>query len=278
MWQYNEIVRDHFENPRNVGEITDCSAIGEAGSLACGDSLKLFLKIEDGKVVDAKFKTFGCASAIASSSALTEMVKGKTVEEVEKITNQDIADFLGGLPKEKIHCSVMGQEALTNALRAYKGLPPVHKDEEGELVCGCFGITDKAIERAIREKGLTTIEEIGLETQAGTGCESCHEDIQKIIDRVVAELKAKQEMTPKKLTNVQKIKMVEEVLEKEIRPSLRSDGGDIELIDVEGDKILVALRGHCATCAASQSTLKDYVEHILKNKVSDTLVVEEAAA
>ena len=94
----------------------------------------------------------------------------------------------------------------------------------------------------------------------------------------MAELKAKQEMTPKKLTNVQKIKMVEEVLEKEIRPSLRSDGGDIELVDVEGDKILVALRGHCATCAASQSTLKDYVEHILKNKVSDTLVVEEASA
>ena len=273
MWEYSEKVRDHFMNPRNVGEIDKADAIGDAGSIACGDSLKLFLRIEDGRIVDARFKTFGCASAIASSSALTELLKGKTIEEAEKLTNKDIIDFLGGLPKEKIHCSVMGAEALDAALRNYRGLPPLAKEEEGELVCECFGITDKAIEKAVKEKGLTTIEEVGLETKAGTGCETCHEKIQLIIDRVLAAAKQRPQ---KKLTNLQRIKLIEEVLEKEIRPSLRSDGGDIELVDVDGELVKVALRGMCKTCHASEATLKNYVQGVLREKVAATLEVEEA--
>ena len=271
MWEYTDKVKEHFLKPRNAGEVKDANAVGEVGSMACGDALKLSLRVdENGKVADAKFKTFGCASAIASASALTEMLKGKTVEEAEKITNQDIADFLGGLPKEKMHCSVLGRQALEQALAHYKGEHV--KEKEGEIVCECFGVTDLEIERAIRENDLSTVEEVTNYTKAGGGCENCHDTIREIITMVRAEEKP---VAKPKLTNIQKIRMIEETIEGEIRPSLKHDGGDIELIDVIGNRVLVAKRGTCAVCQASEQTFKNLVESKLQELVSPELVVEE---
>jgi NifU-like protein len=280
MWEYTDKVKKYFTDPVNVGEIENPDATGEAGSLACGDALKLTFKMgDDGRIADAKFQTFGCASAIASSSVLTELIKGKTVEEAAKLTNKDIADFLGGLPKEKMHCSVMGEEALRSAIADFRG-EKIEPHDEGEVVCQCFGVTDKEIERVAKANDLHTLEEITNYTKAGGGCESCHEDIQAILDRIWAEDGAKPlvEVKPpakKKLTNIQKMKLIEETLEREVRPALKADGGDIELIDIVGEKVLVSLRGTCSSCAASQATLSQFVQTKLREFVADDLVVEE---
>ncbi|HEY8344972.1 MAG TPA: Fe-S cluster assembly scaffold protein NifU [Bacillota bacterium] len=117
---YTEAVMDHFSNPRNVGEINDADGVGEAGNPVCGDIMRIYVKIEDQRIVDIKFKTFGCGAAIATSSILTEMVKGKTIAEAEKITNRAVAEALGGLPPHKMHCSNLAADALHKALDAYK--------------------------------------------------------------------------------------------------------------------------------------------------------------
>jgi len=279
MWDYTEKVKDHFMHPRNVGEIDHPDGKGEVGSLACGDALTLTFKLDDkGKIADAKFKTFGCASAIASSSALTEMIKGKTLDEAAKITNEDIADFLGGLPKEKMHCSVMGREALEAAIASYRGIPlPM---AQGEVVCECFGVTDLEIRRAIEESNLRSVEEVTNFTKAGGGCGKCHDRIEELLRETRREVEAEKALKeePKRLTNIQKIKMIEDVLDREIRPALKKDGGDIELIDVDGDFVMVSLRGACVSCKKSQTTLKEYVEKKLREQVLDSLIVEEAKA
>ena len=275
MWEYTDKVRDHFMNPRNVGEIKNADGVGEVGSLACGDALKLFIKLDDNdRIGEAKFQTFGCASAIASSSALTEIIKGMTLDEAAKVTNQDIADYLGGLPKEKMHCSVMGREALEAAIANYRGLPlPM---AEGEVVCECFGVTDLEIKRAIEENKLQTVEEITNFTKAGGGCGKCLDRLEEILRESRREPRQIiPDKRPGRMTTIQKIKRIEEVLEREVRPALRKDGGDIELIDVDGDFVIVSLRGACVSCKKSQTTLKEYVEKKLREQVLDTLIVEE---
>jgi NifU-like protein len=273
MWEYTDKVKDHFLNPRNVGVVEDADGVGEVGSMACGDALKLTFKLDKNeRIKDVKFQTFGCASAIASSSALTEMLKGLTLEEAKKITNDDIAQYLGGLPKEKMHCSVMGRDALEKAIAFYRG--EADKKVEGEIVCECFGVTDLEIERAVRENNLTTIEDVTDYIKAGGGCGNCHEKIQAIIDTIVGK-KRPAEKKPIKLSNIQKIRLIEETLEREIKPELKKDAGDIDLIDVDGDRVFVKLRGACATCSVSQVTLKHYVEAKLRELVAPELVVEE---
>ena len=273
MWEYTDKVKDHFLNPRNAGEVENPDGVAMVGSVACGDALKLTFKLDANKrIQEAKFQTFGCASAIASASALTEMIRGMTLEEAEKVTNQDIAGYLGGLPQEKMHCSVLGRQALEQAIGHYKGV--AGRETEGEIVCECFGVTDREIERAIRENNLASVEEVTNYTKAGGGCGGCHEAIEQIIERVRV---AAVPVTRPKLSNIQKIKMIEETIEREIRPSLRHDGGDIELIDVIGNRVLVALRGACAMCQVSDQTLKHVVESKLREFVLPELMVEEVA-
>jgi NifU-like protein len=281
MWDYTDKVKEHFLNPRNVGDIQDADAVGEVGSLACGDALKLFLKLDENKerIVDAKFQTFGCGSAIASSSALTEMVKGKTLDEALAITNQEIADFLGGLPEEKMHCSVMGQEALEVAIATYRGhaVPShdhEHGEQEGEIVCKCFGLTDGFLKKVIAANKLHTAEQVTHFTKAGGGCGGCIPRIKELIAEVLGEQTEEVRKKPEKLTNLRKMQLIQDVLEKEVRPQLWADGGDLELIDIDGAKVQVAFRKACAGCVSSGYTAK-FVEQKLRDLVADDITVEE---
>jgi NifU-like protein len=241
--------------------------------------LKLTFKLDQsGKIKEAKFKTFGCASAIASSSVLTEIIKGKTIEEAAKVTNKEIADYLGGLPEQKMHCSVMGREALEAAIENYRTGGKVKHELRGKVVCNCFGVTEEEIERVIKENNLTSVEEVTNYCKAGGGCGGCKGEIEKIIQRIQGA-KIKTAAAPRKsgkLTNIQKIQLIQQTINEQIRPALRADGGDIELIDVDGNKVIVALRGMCAQCKMAGITMKDVVEAKLREFVSGEIIVEEA--
>ena len=280
MWDYSEKVMDHYRNPRNVGSIDDADAVGVAGSLTCGDQLKIYLKIENDIVTDAKFQTFGCGSAVASSSILTEMIIGKSVEEVRKITNKDIADELGGLPPEKMHCSVMGYEALEDALKNFNkdeyvdlddllGKKP--QEQKGKIICTCFQITEDLIWDAIKQNGLKTVEEVTNFTKAGGACGKCKSIIQDVIDTYYN----KQQSEVDKLTPTQWILKVNNVIETQISPELQKDGGDIELVDVKGKMVYVKLTGNCQVCKNAQFTLKNFVENTLREHVSPDIIVEK---
>lgn len=271
MWDYTEKVMEHYRNPKNVGKIEDADAIGEAGSLVCGDALKIYLKIENGIVVDAKFQTFGCGSAVASSSILTEMIIGKTVDEVKKITNKEIAAELGGLPPEKMHCSVMGHEALENALKHY-----LHEDvsepSKDKMICSCFSVTEKQILREIKENNLKTVEEVTNYTKAGGACGHCKDAIKGVLDKYY---QTEPESEKVALTQTQKVLKINNIIENRISAELRKDGGDIELVDIDGNKVLVKLKGSCSGCKNSTLTLKNFVEATLRESLGDEIEVIE---
>jgi NifU-like protein len=277
MWEYTDKVKDLYKNPKNVGVIEDADAVGEEGSIVCGDALKVFLKIKDNVITDAKFQTFGCGSAIASSSALTEMIKGKTIEEAQKISNKDIVDYLGGLPEEKMHCSVMGSEALEKAIASYKGIKLPDKTEiEGKMICKCFGVTDQLIRKAIHENNLKTVEDVTHYTKAGGGCGNCIPDIEIILEEELhTPVKIRKPESSKGLSNIKRMQLVEKTIADVIRPRLQEDGGDIELVDIDGKTVYVSLRGSCSGCVASNVTLKNLVQEKLREFVEDDIDVVE---
>lgn len=267
MWEYSEKVQDHFFRPRNAGALAEANAVGEIGSIACGDALRLMLRVDPASetILDARFQTFGCGSAIASSSALTEIIKGMTLDQALGVSNQDIADYLDGLPPEKMHCSVMGREALHAAVANYRGVAVEEDAEEGVLVCHCFGIHAGLIEEMVKSNRLSTVEDVTNFTKAGGGCTTCHERIEAILDQIKARRNDRLGETASEpaatrlprwseMTMPQRVRRVEAVLES-MRPRLRADHGDIELIEIEGKTIFVSMHGACKGCLMESATL-----------------------
>jgi NifU-like protein len=299
MWNYSEKVFDHFMNPRNVGVIEEPDGVGEVGSMACGDALRLSFKLnEDGRIADAKFQTFGCGSAIASSSVLTEMVKGKTLEEAAQISNEDIAEELDGLPREKMHCSVMGREALEAAMidhykRLGRGVP-CHLLQQETLLCHCFQVNKDTVRDAIFNHRLEDIEDVTNFTKAGGGCGDCHHDIGDMLRDCWDKIERGEAPEPKPGGGLLQlgempasvavecdpadqpiVTKIQEHLEEDVSVALRNDGGDIEFVRYKEGKVYVRLTGNCAACNASDATIKGYVETQLREFVREDLEVIE---
>ncbi|TCS38861.1 Fe-S cluster assembly protein NifU [Reinekea marinisedimentorum] len=298
MWNYSEKVKDHFFAPRNAKAVEDANATGDVGSLSCGDALRLTLKVnEETEIIEeAGFQTFGCGSAIASSSALTEMIIGKTISEAQNLTNQQIADYLDGLPPEKMHCSVMGMEALHAAIANYRGEEVAEDHDEGELICRCYAIDSELIKRVVLQNNLTSLGDVIRYTKAGGACGACHEkiewaleDILKAEGKTLGGIPAKlpvpetkpETATPApaaastKLTTVQRIKKIEAVLD-EVRPGIQADGGDIQLNDVEDDMVFVSLTGACNGCGLAGATIA-MVEERIADALGENITVYPVA-
>lgn len=294
MWDYSDKVKDHFFHPRNAKVVEDANAVGDVGSITCGDALRLMLKVDPktDKILDAGFQTFGCGSAIASSSALTEMIIGKTLDEAKKVTNKDIADYLDGLPPEKMHCSVMGREALEAAIANYRGEKIEEKHIESPLVCKCFGIDEAKIVKEVKENNLSTLQDVINYTKAGGACGSCHEKIEKILEKIkngdydtcsskdsirnYAGLVDKGDVFAHTNQNTNNVEhplwnSIYNLFE-EIRPNLQADGGDIKLLHVENDHVDVKLEGHCVGCMMQDMTIS-FLSGLLKERLGLDLAI-----
>jgi nitrogen fixation protein NifU and related proteins len=189
-WLYSDIVKDHFTNPRNVLENEESfqeDGKGIVGNIKCGDQMMVVIKVKDDTITDCRWKTYGCASAIASTSMLSEVVKGMNLDEAYHVSPQDIAGRLGGLPEHKIHCSVLGDKALRAAINDYfKRTGQEHriKQEEARIICQCMNVTDKDIDEAVKN-GARTFDELQYQTKISTVCGQCRGDAEEYLHQSI---------------------------------------------------------------------------------------------
>ncbi len=320
-WEYSEKTKQlfmdavHGKPGTHLGEIENPDGFGEYGAIACGDAMRFTFQVErhphdptKDVITAARYLTFGCTSAIAASEALCTLIeKGKyTPIEALKIRNADIVDFLDGLPEQKMHCSVMGAEALEAAVfnwAQHRGVDlaelgiDIHAEDEdeGRIVCKCFSLSEPYIRRKIQELNLRSIPEITNAIKAGGACMSCHHvpgGLQDLLDEAWGDSKTPREkpmdlislsggpapQPPLKdeqpaLSPYQFSKKIEEAMETYIRPMLQRDGGDMEIVDIKESLVYCRLGGACAGCAGATQTLKSLVERTLRDRVDERIRV-----
>jgi NifU-like protein len=313
-WNYSDKTKQLFMDAvqgkpgTHLGEIEDPDGVGEHGSIACGDAMRFTFSVkrdpDDPRkdvITDAKYLTFGCTSAIASSEALCSLIEDGTFTPIEalQIKNEDIVDYLEGLPTQKIHCSVMGAEALEAAVYNWaqkRGIPAeelgieptTHSEDEGRIVCKCFNVTEPYLKRKIKELNLRTIPEVTSAIKAGGACMSCHHapgGIQDTLDETWGKhdgeggSERRPELGPASspedelLSPYQFAKKVERVVDEYVRPMLQKDGGDVEIVDIKDLLVYCQLQGACHGCAGATMTLKLMIEKTLKERVDERIRV-----
>ncbi|MCE5266323.1 MAG: iron-sulfur cluster assembly scaffold protein [Planctomycetaceae bacterium] len=318
-WEYSEKTKQlfldavHGKPGTHLGEIEDPDGLGEHGSVACGDAIRFTFRVRrhpddptKDVITTARYLTFGCTSAIAASEALCTIIEQteRTPIEALKITNNDIVQFLEGLPRQKVHCSVMGAEALEAAVfnwaqkrgvdLARLGVTLHTADqEEGRIVCKCFSLSEPYIRRKIKELNLHTVAEITGAIKAGGACASCHHapgGLQDLLDETWGNRDLKLKVLPE-LPLVEPVqaaappservvdspyqfsKKIEAAINEHVRPMLQCDGGDVEIIDIKDTVVYCRLQGVCKGCASAQQTLRMLIEQTLKDRVDERIRV-----
>ncbi len=313
LWEeYSQEVQNRMNNPVNMGEIDPAYAkekegeliVADFGAESCGDAVRLYWMVDPktDKIMESRFKSFGCGTAIASSDMMAELCREKTVDEALKITNIDVEKALRdhpdvpAVPGQKMHCSVMAYDVIKKAASIYKGVD-MESFETEFIVCECARVSLDTLKEVITLNNLQTIEEITDFTKAGAFCKSCikpggHEHKDMYLVDILAEIQEARENEAKskkviaakgggdfnKMGTVQQIKSIESILEEYIRPTLKADGGDVELIDVQnsgGDQydIYIKYQGECQSCSMNATTTLTGMEEMLKFKLKANLRV-----
>ena len=311
-WNYSEKTKQLFLDAvqgkpgSHLGEVQDPDGVGEHGSIVCGDALKFTFRVNrhptdplQDVITEARYLTFGCTSAIAASEALCCIVESQhlTPPQALSITNDDIVRFLDGLPAQKIHCSVMGAEALQAAVAdwakrrgvtpeqlaaANPASAPLDPDrDEGRVVCKCFALTEPYLRRKIKELNLHTLDEVTSALKAGGMCGICRYapgGLQDILDDIwgkpaAAAPAAAAPAAEPALSPFQFAKRVQACIDTSVRPMLQADGGDIEIVDIKDHLVYVSLSGHCATCPGASMTLNALVQAALRREVAEDIRV-----
>ncbi|MGM9997338.1 iron-sulfur cluster assembly scaffold protein [Campylobacter lanienae] len=318
IWEeYSQKVQDAMNHPKNMGEITeeDAKAIGckliiaDHGAESCGDAVRLYWAVDEATDVikDAKFKSFGCGTAIASSDYMAELCKGKTVDQAVKITNLDVERAMRdnpdtpAVPPQKMHCSVMAYDVIKAAAASYKGVDPEHFEDE-IIVCECARVSLGTIKEVIRLNDLTTVEEITQYTKAGAFCKSCikpggHEKREYYLVDILAEVRSEMEserlkaiadakisgsgidsdLSFEELSVVKQLKAVEAIIDEHVRPMLEMDGGNMEILDIKSESgrtdIYIRYLGACSGCASGATGTLYAIENILQENLSPNIRV-----
>ena len=317
IWEeYSQKVQDLMNNPQHMGEITEEDAKARGGKLvvadfgaeSCGDAVRLYWLVDETNdvIMDAKFKSFGCGTAIASSDTMAGLCIGKTVDQAIKITNLDVERAMRdnpdtpAVPPQKMHCSVMAYDVIKAAAASYKGVDAASFEDE-IIVCECARVSLGTIKEVIKLNDLKTVEQITNYTKAGAFCKSCikpggHEEKEYYLVDILRDTRAEMEQEKLKaladakiagtdnevpfneLTMIQKFKKVESVIDENIRPMLVMDGGNLEIIDIkETDDgmtdVYIRYMGACAGCASSSTGTLFAIEGVLREKCSETIRV-----